>query len=275
MVSGEVLEDGDMDLQFPDPPPDLSPDELFEVEAQSIKKELTRLVEMGVLQSADGVDLTDVEKLSTRFVMDWRWREDQWQRRARLVARDYAWINPNRTDTFAPAGGQSLLRVVPAIAQLNGWNIATLDVKDAYLMCPQKKKVKVSVDKAVADSLQIPQDWILGRVLPGQREGASEWFQRLKGTLLECGLKQCPEAPTMWGNDDRSIALLIHVDDMILTGADEAMEGLIKKLEDVEEKYEVSVEKGDRVNFLKRTVSKESGGTKIRVNDKYLDGLVR
>ena len=271
VVAGEVLEDGDMDLQFPDQPPDLSPDELFEVEAQSIKKELTRLVEMGVLQNADGVDLADVETLSTRFVMDWRWREDEWQRRARLVARDYAWVDPNRTDTFAPAGGQSLLRVIPAIAQLRGWGLATLDVKDAYLMCPQRKKVKVTVDRAVAESLQIPRDWVLGRVLPGQREGASEWFQHLKGTLVDCGLKQCPEAPTMWGNDDHTIALLIHVDDMVLTGTDAAMNELIEKLE---KKYKVSIERGDQVNFLKRMISREGGETKIRVNDKYLDGLV-
>lgn len=71
------------------------------MEAESIKTEVQRLVEMGVLVSAEGADLGDVEKLSTRFVMDRRWRNNKWQRRARLVARDDAWINPNRTDTFA------------------------------------------------------------------------------------------------------------------------------------------------------------------------------
>ena len=69
------------------------------------------------------------------------------------MARDYAWINPNRTDTFAPAGGQSLLRLIPCIAQLNGWKLVTLDVKDAYLMCPQKKRIRVTVDKDVAETL--------------------------------------------------------------------------------------------------------------------------
>ena len=99
VVSGDLLEDGDLEL--PDQPPDLTPDELFQVEAESIKTEVQRLVEMGVLVSAEGADLGDVEKLSTRFVMDRRWRNNKWQRRARLVARDDAWINPNRTDTFA------------------------------------------------------------------------------------------------------------------------------------------------------------------------------
>ena len=271
VVSGQILEDGDQDLEFPSQPPELSPHELFEIEAKSIETEINRLLEMGVLRSAVGADLSQVEKLSTRFVMDWRWRDGEWKRRARLVARDYAWINPNRTDTFAPAGGQSLLRLVPCIAQLNGWSLATLDVKDAYLMCPQKKNVKVTVEKAVADALGIPQEWILGRVLPGQREGAAEWFQNLKGTLKEAGLDQCPEAPTVWGNADKTLALLIHVDDLVITGTDEAMNSLIGKLE---EKYKISVERGSHVDFLKRSIIRENDTTKIKVNEKYLDGLV-
>eukprot|EP00435_Cladocopium_sp_Y103_P034981 s351_g9.t1 len=271
VVAGELLEDGDADLELPDQPPELSPDELFELEAKSIETEIKRLVDMGVLMSADGADLGEAEKLSTRFVMDWRWRDNKWQRRARLVARDYAWINPNRTDTFAFAGGQSLLRLVPCIAQLNGWKVATLDVKDAYLMCPQKKLVRVTVEKEVAETLNIPRDWLLGRVLPGQQEGASEWFQHLKGTLKSAGLEQCVEAPTVWGNKDHTITLLIHVDDLIVTGTDMAMEALLKHFE---ESYKVSVETGEQVNFLKRMISKEDGATKIRVNEKYLDGLV-
>ena len=111
VVSGDLLADGDADLELPEQPPDLTPDELFQVEAESIKTEVQRLVEMGVLVSAEGADLEGVEKLSTRFVMDWRWRDNKWQRRARLLSRDDAWMNPNRTDTFAPAGGQSLLRL--------------------------------------------------------------------------------------------------------------------------------------------------------------------
>ena len=49
-----------------------------------------------------------------------------------------------------------------------------MDVKDAYLMCAQPRKVKVSLDKALAERLGLQQEWILGRILPGQREGAVE-----------------------------------------------------------------------------------------------------
>ena len=48
--------------------------------------------------------------------------------------QDYARINPNRTDTFAPAGGQSLLRLIPCIAQLNGWKLENFGRVFSFLM---------------------------------------------------------------------------------------------------------------------------------------------
>ena len=124
VVAGEILEDGDQDLEFPDKPPELSPDEIFEVEAQAAEKEVMRLIEMGVLvKPREGQILEDIDTLTTKMVLNWRKREGEWTRRARLVARDYAWIDPNRTDVFAPAGGQSLIRIIPALAQLNGWSL--------------------------------------------------------------------------------------------------------------------------------------------------------
>ena len=227
VVVGEVLEDGDQDLEFPDKPPELSPDEMFEVEAQAAEKEVMRLIDMGVLvKSREGQSLENVNTLTTKMVLDWRKREGEWTRRARLVARDYAWIDPNRTDVFAPAGGQSLIRIIPALAQLNGCSLKVLDVKDAYLMCPQPREVKVTLDQHLAQRLGVQRDWMLGRVLPGQREGAAEWFSNLKQTLKEANLVPCAEAPTVWSNKEKTVALLIHVDDIAMTGTDEELEKL-------------------------------------------------
>ena len=57
-------------------------------------------------------------------------------------------------------------------------------------MCAQPKKVKVSLDKALAERLGLQQEWILGRILPGQREGAAQWFQELRRSLIEAGLTE-------------------------------------------------------------------------------------
>ena len=70
VIAGELLEDGDLDLTFPDRPPDLDPETLFEIETKAVETEITRLVEMGVLQHPGDQDLSGVETLSTKFVLD-------------------------------------------------------------------------------------------------------------------------------------------------------------------------------------------------------------
>ena len=45
VVAGEILEDGDAELELPDQAPELCPEELVEVEAKSIETEIKRLVE--------------------------------------------------------------------------------------------------------------------------------------------------------------------------------------------------------------------------------------
>ena len=112
--------------------------------------------------------------------------------------------------------------------------MSAMDVKDAYLMCSQPKKVKVALDKALADRLNLPQEWLLGRILPRQREGAAQWSQELKKCLIEAGLVPCPEAPTLWRGEQ--LILLVHVDDTIIGGTNEAVakitDQLMKRLQD-------------------------------------------
>eukprot|EP00435_Cladocopium_sp_Y103_P046766 s1727_g13.t1 len=146
-------------------------------------------------------------------------------RRARLVARDFLWLDPGRTDVFALAGGQSLLRLVPAIGQLRGWDVISIDVKDAYLMCEQPRLVKVVLDAKLAEEL-----------------------------------------------NDKSLVILIHVDDMALTGTPESLK-YIKEF--LQKKYKVAIEDGGKINFLKRDIEMDGSSTRIRVNSKYLEGLVK
>ena len=165
-----------------------------------------------------------------------------------------------------------MLRLAPAICQVKGWKMSAMDVKDAYLMCSQPKKVKVALDKALADRLNLPQEWLLGRILPRQREGAAQWSQELKKGLIEAGLVPCPEAPTLWRGEQ--LILLVHVDDMIIGGTNEAVakitDHLMKRY-----KYKASIEEGENLSFLKRTINVDASTTKIMVNEKYIHNLVK
>ena len=272
VVGGELLEDGDQDMEFPDKPPELSPDELVEVENKAAETEIQRLIEMGVLRRAqDGEDLASTPTLTTRLVCDWRFRDGAWQRRARLVARDFNWLDPNRSDTFAPTGTQSTMRLIPLLCQLRQWRMVVADVKDAYLNCEQPKSVKVVLSADLAGRLGVEREWMLGKVLPGQREGAAVWFGTLKSTLKDGGLLQCPEAPTVWTNASKTLALMTHVDDMVMTGEDAELEKIESFLK---QKFKMAVETGNQLSFLKRSIEVVDGKTKIRMNEQYIEGLV-
>ena len=69
--SKALLEDGGQDLEFPDTPSKLSPDEMFEVEVQAAEKEVMRLMDMGVfVRPREGQSLENVDTLTTKMVLD-------------------------------------------------------------------------------------------------------------------------------------------------------------------------------------------------------------
>ena len=81
----------------------------------------------------------------------------------------------------------------------------------------------------------------------------------------------CAEAPTVWSNKEKTLALLIHVDDIAMTGTEEELDKLTTFLKT---KYKVAIEEGSKLSFLKRDIEVDETSTNIYVNEKYVDGLV-
>ena len=158
-------------------PPDLSPEDLAELDDQAEIEELTRLEGMNVLMEPN--PHKQAEHLSTVFVKTWKKGPDGWFRRARLVARQYRWASDMlEEDTFSPASVSTLARLVPLLAQKWGTPIYIMDVKDAYLCVPQPEDepVVVTAPRSYVNKFGASKTWKLGRVLPGQRRGAQEWY---------------------------------------------------------------------------------------------------
>eukprot|EP00435_Cladocopium_sp_Y103_P056405 s2101_g19.t1 len=83
---------------------------------------------------------------------------------------------------------------------------------------------------------------------------------------------QCPEAPTVWVNKEKTLVILIHVGDMVLTGTPESL----KYIKDfLQLKYKVAVEDASKIRFLTREIEMDGESTRIKINPKYLDGLVK
>ena len=125
---------------------------------------------MNVIEEVD-VDQAEDEDhtwLTTKLVYDWRFRGAEnvvpeeaskipsveneklkprrfWQRRARLVAREYN--NTKREDIFSPATSPTLTKIIPILALLNHWSIWSLDINDAFLHVPQHRPVKCRIPR--------------------------------------------------------------------------------------------------------------------------------
>lgn len=155
-------------------PPQVSEEQLEEIDDEAAEKEVTRLTKMNVIEEVDLEEQDDESIwLTTKLVFDWRFREAEnvvqeqeegvpeaesseklkpkrvWQRRARLVAREYN--NSKREDIFSPATSPSITKLIPILALFNGWSIWSLDIKDAFLQVPQKRPVKCKVPYLVKE----------------------------------------------------------------------------------------------------------------------------
>ena len=73
----------------------LPADELAHLDSLAGDFEVQRLLAMGVMsEAASDRNLADYRSLSTKFVCFWRQKQGSWIRRARLVARDFAFLDP-------------------------------------------------------------------------------------------------------------------------------------------------------------------------------------
>ena len=174
-------------------------------------------------------------------------------RRARFVAREFAWLEPDREQLFSPASNQLLLRILPSLHMRNraeGWASMSLDISDAFLTVPQELPtvVRATVDGKV-------QHYRLLKMLPGQRDGTSNWFDAFSSFLKKsCDTECFPQCPALMATKDRQAGFLIHVDDVYGTGLRACLKSITAT---VEKSYKCSirwlVEPGDCITFLKRT----------------------
>ena len=201
--------------------PQVSDEELQRLDALADKLELQRLSKLNVLKDPSLVDASS-KVLSTRFVRTWREKLDSngspiWLRRSRFVAREFAWLQPERESLFSPASSAITSRILPAIflemrSQCSAV-LASLDVKDAFLTVDQQEPTLVHTTDAAGN----PQSFSLGKVLPGQRDGSLLWYRDITSYLKsQLNMEEHPAYPCLLRSPDGSCAILIHVDDLLV-----------------------------------------------------------
>ena len=94
-------------------PPELSPEKLDLLDQEAAVEELNRLSKIGVIEEFLEANPNGPEKrMDLREVYDWRYREDHWKRRCRIVAREYRAGASSTAETFSPTASSAAARLV-------------------------------------------------------------------------------------------------------------------------------------------------------------------
>ncbi|CAE7792845.1 GIP [Symbiodinium sp. CCMP2592] len=245
-------------------PPSLSEEELEKVDEASQAHEVKRLVEMGVLEQVEALP-PGAELLKTKHVIDWRFREGQWQRRARLVCKQLKIWDPNRSDVYAPSTSPSSSKLLPALmVSRSSWKLQSFDVKDAFLTVKQGDELYVLLDGVPFRVL---------RCLPGQQSASAWWSEQATEDLKEAGLVPDAACPSAFGT--KGLGVMMHVDDGLNAGEDWILEK-VKVLLMQKYKLEVSdvaFDVGESVKFLKKEFVITDLGVEVRVSGRYLEKI--
>ncbi|CAE7295462.1 unnamed protein product, partial [Symbiodinium microadriaticum] len=164
--------------------PELSEQAQLELDRVADAFEIKRLLRKGVLEELSADDDTSAYKeLSSKFVRTWRQKQRGGQlmffRRARLVAREYRWLERDREDLYAPATSALTTKLLPWLyCELRRQQqdsddddevgVIALDIKDAFLNVPQDRPMLARIPG-------FPNKMRFIRMIPGQRDGTARW----------------------------------------------------------------------------------------------------
>ena len=131
--------------------------------------------------------------------------------------------------------------------------MAALDIGDAFLTVDQIQPTVVSCELASG----VVEEFALGKVLPGQRDGSLLWYKSLTSFLSEhLQMQPLPLYPSLLKSPDLKCLMLLHVDDILVVCSKEYLEDCL--LNALRIKYKVSEEAmqfcgdSDSITFLKR-----------------------
>jgi hypothetical protein len=199
-------------------PSNVSAVKLQQLDERAAFDEVEKLFHMDVIQP---VVLTDSEAatenvVETTLVYDWRYKNDQWVRRCRIVAKEFK-TNSTDESNFPPTSSFASVRMLLVFALRYGLAITALDVKDALLTVPQVETIYGRIANWIRKwAGNRSTHWLLKRCLPGQRNAALRWHQHIGQLCEQSKIEAFPGAPTVFRRKDvnRKLYANIHVDDI-------------------------------------------------------------
>ncbi|BBH06529.1 ABC-2 type transporter family protein [Prunus dulcis] len=142
--------------------------------------------------------------------------------KARLVAKGYTQTyGIDYEETFAPVAKLNTVRVLLSLAANLDWPLHQFDVKNAFLHGELAEEVYMDIPPGY-NTTQTGIVCRLRKALYGLKQSPRAWFGRFTMAMKNNGFKQCNSDHTLFlkHRKGKVTALIIYVDDMIITGND-------------------------------------------------------
>lgn len=145
--------------------------------------------------------------------------------KARFVAMGNTQIaGEDYFETFAPTGKPSSLRLIIAIAAINGWEVHQMDAVTAFLNSDLFEVIYVEQPEGYVEAGQEGKVCLLLKSLYGLKQAPKYWQDDVQEYLVSIGFKQCEIDHCVYIRSDsesgKFTAVYVHVDDLAITGND-------------------------------------------------------
>ena len=122
-------------------------------------------------------------------------------------------------ETFSPVAKMVTVRVLLTLAAARKWHLQQLDINNAFLHGELTEEVYMTMLPGFSHH-QTSKVCRLKKLLYGLKQASRQWNSRLTSTLLSQGFVQSKSDYSLFVRNDASgfLALLVYVDDILLTG---------------------------------------------------------
>ncbi|WZZ44936.1 hypothetical protein YC2023_041195 [Brassica napus] len=172
------------------------------------------------------------------------------RKKSRLVARGFTQTyGEDYIETFAPVAKLHTIRIVLSLAVNLGWGLWQMDVKNAFLQGELEDEVYMHPPPGLEHLVKRGNVLRLKKAIYGLKQSPRAWYNKLSTTLNGRGFKKSELDHTLFTLTTPSgmIALLVYVDDIIITGSDK--EGIIATKEFIKSMFEIK-DLGEMKYFL-------------------------
>ena len=213
---------------------------------------------------------TGQDRLSVRWVMTEKIKEENIVPKARLCARGFEEVQDFRKDS--PTCSKETIRFVMAIAASLKWSINAIDIKTAFLQGNKfSREVYVKPPKEAGTKCL----WKLNKCVYGLADASRQWYLTLKDEVVQAGGRVSVHEPGLFFTQNECSELTglmpCHVDDILWCGTNSFKHGMINRLQEV---FVVGTSSSVAFKYVGIDIKQEWDTKSIVVSqDSYIDSL--